>query len=449
MFESLSQRLTKVFDGLRRRGIITQEDLDQALREIRISLLEADVALPVVRDFIDGVRDKALGQEVIRSVSPAQMIVKIVHAQLIEALGAEDVSLNLNHPSPMGILMVGLQGSGKTSTASKIALYLQEKLNKKVLLASLDVYRPAAQKQLEILAIQIGAGSLEIIEGQQPFEIAKRAQQEGRTGGYDVVIYDTAGRLQLDEALMKEAFDVQKFVQPVETIFVLDALMGQDALNVARGFHERLTLTGLALTRIDGDGRGGAALSGRHITGCPIKFLGTGERPHQFELFDAARLADRILDMGDIVSLVERASQVMQQEDTEKLEKQLKKGHFNLDDMANHLQQMLKMGGLSSLVSMLPGAGKIKDQLGQSGVDDRMIRRQVAIIQSMTPKERRNHTILNASRKRRVAGGAGMSVMEVNRLLKQFEQMQTVMKKMSKMGPKSLLRSGLGALFGR
>jgi signal recognition particle subunit SRP54 len=449
MFQNLSQRLTGIFDKLRGRGVIGEKELEEALREIRIALLEADVALPVVRDFISQVKEKALGQEVIRSISPAQMVIKIVHTALIEALGSEIVPLNLNTPAPAVIMMAGLQGSGKTTTAAKLALYIKEKLNKKVLLTSVDINRPAAREQLEILSKSMDVAFVSIIPNEKPIDILEKSLKEAKLGAYDVLILDTAGRLQIDETMMEELKTLQNKARPIETFFVADAMGGQDALSVAQGFKEKINLTGVILTRVDGDSRGGAALSVRTVTGCPIKFMGLGERPHQFDSFDPKRLADRILDMGDIVALVERASTLMEQEDAEKLANRAKKGHFDLNDMASHLQQMMKFGGLSSIVDMLPGAGKIKDKLGQAGVDDKMIKRQVAIIQSMTPLERRNYKILNASRKRRVAAGSGLTVMEVNRLIKQFEQLQKMMKQASKLGNKGFLRNGLSSLFGR
>jgi signal recognition particle subunit SRP54 len=449
MFNNLSQRLTGVFDKLRGRGVIGEAELSEALREIRIALLEADVALPVVRTFIEQVKERALGHEVVRSISPAQMVVKIVHDCLVNTFGEEPAPLNLNTPAPAVIMMAGLQGSGKTTSAAKLALYLKNTLKKKVLLTSVDIYRPAAQKQLAILGQSIGVDAVTIIEGEEPKAICERSLKEARLGAYDVLILDTAGRLHIDDAMMDEVQTLHKIASPIETFFVADAMGGQDAVRAAQGFKEKLPLTGVILTRVDGDSRGGAALSVRAITGCPIKFMGVGEKPEQFEVFDPARLADRILDRGDIVTLVERASALMEQEDAEKLANRAKKGHFDLNDMASHLQQMLKLGGLSSIVGMLPGASRINDKLGQAGVDDRMIKRQVAIIQSMTPGERRDRKILNASRKRRVAAGCGLSVMEVNRLLKQFEQMQKMMKHVSKMGAKGFLRGGLSSLLGQ
>ncbi len=449
MFQTLSQRLSTVFEKLRGRGVLNEDDVNAALREIRIALLEADVALPVVKQFIEQVREKAVGQEVVRSVAPGQMVIKIVHDYLVEMLGTTAEPLNLAAASPFAYLLVGLQGSGKTTTTAKLARHLTEKLNKKVLLVSLDVYRPAAQHQLEVLGQQLQIPSLTIIEGQKPLQIAERALQEAKRQGVDVILFDTAGRLHIDEELMQEVIDLKKLIQPLETILVADAMTGQDAVTIASQFQNQVGLTGLILTRVDGDSRGGAALSMRAVTGCPIKFLGVGEKTNELEAFQPDRVANRILDMGDIVSLVERASEVVNQEDAEKLAKKMQKGHFDLDDMAKHLEQMMKMGGLSGLLSFLPGVSKIKDKMQEAGVDDRLIHRQIAIVKSMTVKERRDYRLLNASRKRRVATGCGQTVADVNRLLKQFQQMQTMMKQMGKLGQKGFMRQGLRGLLGR
>ncbi len=452
MFQNLSQRLTTVFDKLRGRGLLSEDDVNSALREIRIALLEADVSLPVVKDFVEQVRIRALGQEVIRSISPGQMVIKIVHDHLIDLLGTDEVELNLATTPPANILMVGLQGSGKTTTSGKIAKHIRGRLKKRVLLVSLDIYRPAAQHQLEVLAKALDIESLDIIPGEKPLQIIDRAKMRARQGSFDVVIYDTAGRLHIDDTLMDEIKAIQAATNPIETLLVADAMTGQDAVRIAEGFKAVIALTGLVLTRIDGDSRGGAALSMRAVTGCPIKFLGVGEKIDHLEVFYPQRLADRILDMGDIVSLVERASDIVVQEDAEKLAKKMQKGQFDLDDMASHIQQMLKMGGLSTLMGFLPGMGKIKDQIADSGIDDKMIRRQFGIIYSMTQQERKNVQILNASRRRRIAKGSGVEVSDVNRLLKQHQQMQLMMKKMGKLeqkGIKGMLPSALGNLFGR
>jgi len=446
MFESLSSRLGEVFERLKKRGALTEADVSEALREVRIALLEADVALTVVKDFIAKVKERAVGQEVIRSITPGQMVVKIVHDVLIETLGtAEDINLTAVPPVP--VLMVGLQGSGKTTTSGKIALRLK-KDRKKVLLASLDVYRPAAQQQLEILAGQAEVGSLPIIVGEKPVAIAKRAMEVGRREGYDVVILDTAGRLHIDEQLMAEVAEVRDAVNPAETLLVVDAMTGQDAVNVAREFNEKVGVTGLVLTRVDGDSRGGAALSMRAVTGRPIKFLGAGEKLDALEVFYPDRVSGRILGMGDVVSLVEKAMENFEQDEAEKLAAKMAKGKFDLDDMASQFRQMKKMGDLKGVIGMLPGMGKMKQQIENANIDDRMINRQEAIILSMTKAERKNPDLIKASRKRRIAAGAGVSVQDVNKLLKNYQQMADVMKKVSKMGKKGLMRAGLGSLLG-
>ncbi len=447
MYKSLSDRLSGIFDKLRGRGVLNEDDVNSAMREIRIALLEADVALPVVKEFIEKAKTKAIGQELIKSINPAQLVIKIVHEQLIEALGNEPEAINLSAPSPMGILMLGLQGSGKTTSSAKLAQLLTTKFKKNVLLASLDVYRPAAQLQLENLAKSINVNSLEIIENQKPLDIAKRAFDVAKSSNIDVVILDTAGRLHIDDALMDELIKVKEFVKPIESFLVADSMTGQDAVNIAKSFHEQVGVSGIILTRADGDSRGGAALSMRHVTGQPIKFLGVGEKTDQLEIFDPHRIAGRILDMGDIVALVERAASLENSGEQEKLAKKLEKGHFDLNDMAKQLESMQKMGGFSSMLGLLPGIGKIKNKLDQAGVDDRMVRRQVGIIRSMTKQERRNPKILNGSRRKRIANGSGVQVMEVNRLLKQFEQMQEMFKRMGKMGKGNFIRQGLGAMM--
>jgi signal recognition particle subunit SRP54 len=447
VYKSLSDRLSGIFDKLRGRGVLSEDDVNSAMREIRIALLEADVALPVVKEFIEKAKAKAIGQELIKSINPAQLVIKIVHEQLIEALGSEPEPINLSAPSPMGILMLGLQGSGKTTSSAKLAQLLTTKFKKNVLLASLDVYRPAAQLQLENLAKAININSLEIIENQKPLDIAKRAFAVAKSSNIDVVILDTAGRLHIDDALMDELVQIKEFVKPIESFLVADSMTGQDAVNIAKSFHAQVGVSGIILTRADGDSRGGAALSMRHITGKPIKFLGVGEKTDQLEIFDPHRVAGRILDMGDIIELVERAAELENSGEQEKLAKKLEKGHFDLNDMAKQLESMQKMGGFSSMLGLLPGVGKIKDKLDQAGVDDRMVRRQVGIIRSMTKQERRNPKILNGSRRKRIANGSGVQVMEVNRLLKQFEQMQEMFKRMGKMGKGNFIRQGLGAMM--
>jgi signal recognition particle subunit SRP54 len=452
MFESLSQRLTDTFDRLKKRGALSEEDVGAALREIRVALLEADVALPVIKQFIDGVRPQAIGEDVLRSVTPAQMVVKIVHDHLVETLGQGE-ALNLNAVPPVPILMLGLQGSGKTTTSAKLARLVKERERKKVLLASLDVHRPAAHEQLAILAKQIGVPSLPVVAGEQPVAIARRAMDVARREAYDVVILDTAGRLHIDDALMFEVAAVRDAVQPADSLLVADALTGQDAVNLAKSFAERVGISGIVLTRVDGDSRGGAALSMRAVTGKPIKFLGTGEKLDAIEAFRPERLAGRILDMGDVVSLVEKAAETADQEEAEKLAKKMAKGQFDLDDLAAQLRQLRRMGGMGGIVGMLPGVQKIKKQIDEANLDETLIKRQEAIIGSMTKKERRDPKLLNASRRRRIAAGSGTTVPEINRLLKQYQDMATMMKKMNKLGQKGLMRHGIGALlpngFGR
>ncbi|MDN3565960.1 signal recognition particle protein [Paeniroseomonas aquatica] len=452
MFEALSSKLNGVFDKLRRRGALTDADVQEALREVRVALLEADVALPVVKDITTKVRDRAVGQEVLRSVSPAQQVIKIVNDCLVEALGGGEGDtgargLDLNAPSPVPILMVGLQGSGKTTTSGKIALRLKNRDKKKVLLASLDVHRPAAQLQLETLAKQVGVASLPIIAGQTPLQIAERAMDLGRRELFDVVILDTAGRLAIDVVLMAEVAAVKAATHPHETLLVVDAMTGQDAVNTARAFQDTVGVTGIVMTRIDGDARGGAALSMRAVTGAPIKLLGAGEKLDALEDFHPDRIASRILGMGDIVSLVERAAETIDQADAEKMAARMQKGQFTLEDYASQLKQIGKMGSLSGILGMLPGVGKIKQQLEGANLDTTILKRQAAIIGSMTVKERRVPDLIKASRKRRIAAGSGATVQEVNRLLKQFDEMSAMMKRMSKLGQKGMMRGGLAALM--
>ncbi len=453
MFEALSSKLTGVFDRLRTRGSLGEVDVAEALREVRLALLDADVALPVVKDFIARVRERAVGAEVIDSVSPGQQVVKIVNDVLVEALGgAGAVGLNLNAAAPVAILMVGLQGSGKTTTSGKIGLRLATRGRKKVLLASLDVQRPAAQLQLQQLAERAGVRSLPIVAGQGPLEIARRAMDVGRREGFDVVVLDTAGRLSIDAALMAEVTAVRDATQPAETLLVVDAMTGQDAVNTARAFNEALGVTGIVMTRMDGDARGGAALSMRAVTGAPIKLIGSGEKIDALEEFYPERVAGRILGLGDVVGLVERAAETIDQEDAEKLAKKMARGQFDLDDYAKQLRQITKMGSLKSIIGMLPGAGKLSAQLDAAGggdIDKLMLGRQAAIIGSMTPAERRTPDIIKASRKKRIAAGSGSTVQDVNRLLKQFDDMSGMMKRMSKMGAKGLARGGLQALMPR
>ncbi len=448
MFQNLTDRLTSVLDRIRGKGFISESDLNQAMREIRIALLEADVALPVVKAFIDGVKEKALGQEVLKSISPGQMIVKLVHDHLVGILSDENSALNLNAPSPCVILMVGLQGSGKTTTSGKIANFISKKMGKKILLASLDVYRPAAREQLRIIGQQLNIDTLSIVDNELPLDITKRALHDGKIKGYDIIILDTAGRLHIDDVLMDEIVDIKKLASPIETLLVVDAMTGQDAVNIAQSFNEKIGITGTVLTRIDGDSRGGAALSMRHITGRPIKFLGYGEKLDHLELFDPERIAGRILDMGDIVGLVEKAAENFKLEEVDDLQKKMMKGTFSLNDFKTQLEQMEKMGGMSGLMAMMPGFNKIKDQMATAGVNDKTIRHQIAIIQSMTPAERRDPNLLNASRKKRIAKGSGREVQDVNKLLKQHDQMKSMMKSLKNMEKSSLMKQALSSMFG-
>ena len=443
MFDGLSDKFGDIFDRLKRRGALSPSDISDALREIRVALLEADVALPVVKEFIDSVKEKAVGHDVIKSVTPGQMVVKVVNDHLIEMLGPEDAEINLAATAPVPILMVGLQGSGKTTTTAKLALRLKNKDRKKVLVAGLDVARPAAQEQLAQLAIQAGVNDLTPVFGEQPIGIAKRAMETGRREGYDVVILDTAGRLAIDQDLMHEVAEIRNTVAPAEILLVADAMGGQDAVNVASEFNAKIGITGIVLTRVDGDARGGAALSMRSVTGCPIKFMGVGEKLDALETFQAERIAGRILGMGDIVGLVEKAGEVADQAEAEKVAKRALKGQFSLEDLQRQLAQVKSMGDVNSLMGMLPGVGKMKKQIADANIDDRMIARQEAIILSMTLKERRNPKLLNAKRRKRIAAGSGTSVQDVNRLLKQFQQMATMMKKMGKKGIKGMM-PGMG-----
>ena len=448
MFDTLSGKLSGVFDRLRARGALNEADVADALREVRLALLEADVALPVVKTFVSAVRDRALGTEVLESVSPGQLVIKIVNDVLIEALGgAGAVPLNLEAVAPVPVLMVGLQGSGKTTTSGKLALRLFKRDRKRVLLASLDTQRPAAQLQLQQLAQQAGVTSLPIVPGETPVQIARRAMDVGRREVFDVVILDTAGRLSIDEALMDEIRAIREATNPAETLLVVDAMTGQDAVNTARAFNDAVGVTGIVMTRMDGDARGGAALSMRQITGAPIKLTGTGEKLDALEEFHPERVAGRILGMGDIVGLVEKASDTIDQEDAERLARKMARGTFDLDDYASQLKQITKMGSLQGILGMLPGAAKIKDQLAGANLDTGILKRQAAIISSMTRKEKQVPDVIKASRKKRIAAGSGTTVQEVNRLLKQFDDMSTMMKRMSKLGQKGLMRQGMGALM--
>ncbi|WP_201862189.1 signal recognition particle protein [Microvirga soli] len=447
MFEGLSDKLSNILNGLTRRGALTEEDVNAALREVRRALLEADVALEVVRSFTDKVRARAVGAEVVKSVSPGQQVVKIVHDQLVEMLGADAEVISLNAVPPVGILMVGLQGSGKTTTTAKIARRLKDRENRKVLMASLDTRRPAAMEQLAVLGKQVGVDTLPIVAGQSAVQIARRAMEAARLGGYDVVMLDTAGRVTVDEALMVEAAEVRTATGPHEVLLVADALTGQDAVNTARAFDQRLGVTGIVLTRMDGDARGGAALSMRAVTGKPIKLIGTGEKVDALEEFHPSRVANRILGMGDIVSLVEKAAENFDAEKAQRMADKMRKGKFDLDDLRDQLAQMEKIGGIGGMLGMLPGIAKMKSQLENANLDDKVIKRQRAIIDSMTPSERRNPDILKASRKKRIAAGAGMKVEDINKLLKMHRQMADMMKMMG--GGKGKGMAGqLGKMFG-
>ncbi len=446
MFDNLSERLNGVLERLTRRGALTEADVDAALREVRRALLEADVALDVARNFADEVKKRAVGVEVVKSVTPGQMVVKIVHDQLIEMLGASAQPIDLNASPPVVIMMVGLQGSGKTTTTAKIAKRLTEVGKRKVLMASLDTRRPAAMEQLAVLGKQVNVDTLPIVAGQSPVQIATRAEQAARLGGYDVVLLDTAGRLTLDDALMTEAAEVRTAAKPHEVLLVADALTGQDAVNLARAFNERLNLTGIVLTRVDGDGRGGAALSMRAVTGKPIKLIGTGEKLDALEDFDPARIAGRILGMGDIVALVEKAAATIDAEKAARVAEKMRKGVFDLADLREQLAQMQHMGGMTGLMAMMPGVAKIKNQIAERNLDETVIKRQVAIIDSMTPAERRNPDVLKASRKRRIAAGSGTKPEDINRLLKMHRTMADVMKAMggAKRGPLAGIANMLG-----
>jgi signal recognition particle subunit SRP54 len=440
MFESLSERLGKIFEGLTGRGALSEADVDAALREVRRALLEADVSLDVVKAFVEQVRERAVGAEVTRSVTPGQQVVKIVHDELVRVLGETAVPLDFNAVSPVPILMVGLQGSGKTTTTAKIAKRLKDRQNKRVLLASLDTRRPAAMEQLRVLGEQIGVATLPIVASETPVQIARRALNEGKLGGYDVLILDTAGRTHIDEELMAETAAIKAATNPHEILLVADSLTGQDAVNLARSFDQRVDLTGIVLTRVDGDGRGGAALSMRAVTGKPIKLMGVGEKVDALEDFHPGRIANRILGMGDIVSLVEKAAQNVSAEDAARMARKLKKGSFDLEDLRGQLEQMKKMGGMGALMNMMPGIGQMKKAMAGANLDEKVFDRQIAIINSMTKAERAEPDVLNAKRRIRIAKGSGTRVEDVNKLMKQHRQMADMMKKVGK--------GGMGALSG-
>lgn len=454
MFESLSDKLGSVFGKLRGKAALSENDVMAVSREIRVALLEADVALPVVKDFIASIKDKAVGQNIIKGVNPGQQVVKIVHDELVKMLGgASDADRKAQElkfgSAPSAYLMVGLQGSGKTTSTAKIAKMLEDKHKKKVLMASLDVYRPAAQEQLKILGEQTGVATLEIIKDQKPLEIAKRAMLEGRKGGFDVVMLDTAGRLSIDEVLMAEVEAIKKETNPVEVMLVADAMTGQDAVNTADTFNKRVELTGIMLTRIDGDARGGAAMSMKAVTGKPVKLMGMGEKWSEIEPFYADRIAGRILGMGDVVSLVEKAAATVDQDEALKMAEKLKKGQFDFNDLLMQMRQMNKMGGMGAMMKMLPGLGKMAGALEQAGVDENFMKKQEAMILSMTKAEREKPDLLNASRKKRIAAGSGTSVQDLNKLIKQQMQMATMMKKIKKMGMGGMMKQMKGMMGGK
>jgi signal recognition particle subunit SRP54 len=446
LFDTLSEKLGGILDRLTRRGALSEADVDAALREVRRTLLEADVALDVARAFTDNIKKQAIGIEVMKSVTPGQMVVKIVHDQLVQTLGADSQGIDLNAAPPVAVMMVGLQGSGKTTTTAKVARRLTDRQKKKVLMASLDVRRPAAMEQLAVLGREAQIDTLPVVAGQQPPQIARRALEAARLGGYDVVLLDTAGRTTLDDEMMNEAAEVKRAANPHEVLLVADALTGQDAVNLARSFDQRVGLTGIVLTRVDGDGRGGAALSMRAVTNKPIKLIGTGEKLDALEEFDPARIAGRILGMGDIVALVEKAAANIDAEKAMRAAEKMRKGKFDLGDLREQLQQMQAMGGMGGLLGMMPGVAKMKNQIAAAGLDDKLLKRQMAIIDSMTPQERRNPDILKASRKKRIAAGSGTTPEYINKLLKMHRGMADMMKAMGsgKRGP----LAGLGQIMG-
>ena len=447
MFKNLSDRLTGIFEKIKSKGSLKENDVEEALREVRIALLEADVSLSVVKEFLEKAKKKAIGSKLIKSVSPGQLVVKIVNDTLIEILGHKEDPINLKATPPIVILMVGLQGSGKTTTSAKIAKRLKIKNKKKVLMASLDVQRPAAQEQLATLGKQVEIETVQIIKGQKPVEITKRSLEKSKKESFDVLILDTAGRLQIDNELMKEVENVSKIANPNETLLVSDAMIGQESVNVAKEFNDKLKLTGIVLTRLDGDARGGAALSMKSVTGCPIKLIGIGEKMDALEVFYPDRVANRILGMGDVVGLVEEASETIKKDEAEKLNKKIKKGQFSLDDLAKQLNQMKKIGGIKGILSKLPGASKIQDQMDKANIDDKVILKQQAIISSMTIEEKENYKVIHASRKKRIALGSGTTIQEVNKLLKQYHAMLKMMKKYGNLDKKTIMRQGFGNMF--
>jgi signal recognition particle subunit SRP54 len=446
LFDNLSERLGGILDRLTGRGSLNEADVDAAMREVRRALIEADVSLDVVRTFIDRVREQAIGATVVKSVTPGQMVVKIVHDELIATLGSDGQTIDLNAVPPVAIMMVGLQGSGKTTTTAKLARRMVQRDKRKVLMASLDIYRPAAMEQLAVLGRDLDIPTLPIVAGQKPAQIARRALEAGKLGGYDVVLLDTAGRTTLDDEMMSEAANIKAAAHPHEVLLVADSLTGQDAVNLARAFDERVGLTGIVLTRVDGDGRGGAALSMRQVTGKPIKLIGTGEKTDALEDFHPSRIASRILGMGDVISLVEKAAANIDAEKAARTTEKMRKGQFDLNDMREQLLQMSNMGGISGLMGMLPGVAKMKNQIAAAGLDDRILKRQVAVIDSMTRQERKHPDLLKASRKRRIAAGAGQKVEEINKLLKMHRNMADMMKTMGtgKRGPLAGIAQAMG-----
>jgi signal recognition particle subunit SRP54 len=437
MFSSLGEKFIKVFDKIKRKGSISEDDINIALREIRIALLEADVALCVTKSFINAIKKQALGQEVLKSVTTGQMVIKIVYDELVNILSTDNQEIKLNATPPAIFMLVGLQGVGKTTTAAKLAVYLRKKHKKKVLLASLDTYRPAAQEQLEVLSKQVSIDSLPIIKEQSPLDIVKRAIKEGCVTHFDVIILDTAGRLHTDEKLINELIEIKKLANPIETLLVADSMAGQDAVTSAKQFHDAIDISGIILTKVDADSRGGAALSVKHVTGCPIKFIGNGEKISDIEKFFPDRIASRILDMGDVVTLVEKAMDTVNEEEAAQLAKKMEKGTFDMEDLRSQLKNLKKMGGISSLIGMLPGLKTLK-KMGADKINSNVLTRQEAIISSMTKKEKKFPKLLNASRKIRIAKGSGTSVQEINKLIKQFLEMQMMMKKVGKIGENNL-----------
>ncbi|MDJ1257421.1 MAG: signal recognition particle protein [Candidatus Midichloria sp.] len=442
MFDYLSKNLGKIFEALKKKGVLTESDINTALREIRIALIEADVALPAIKHLIEQIKVKALGTAVLSSITPGQMIIKIVHDELVSMLQSDKTNLKLNYPTPIVFVMVGLQGAGKTATTAKLALHLRQKYKKKVLLASTDTRRPAAQKQLEVLGKQINIETLPIVEEETALQITNRALSEAKSGNYDVLIVDTAGRLSIDEELMLELNEICQIARPQEVLLVADCMIGQDSVNVAKAFNEQVSLSGIILTKTEGDARGGAALSMKFITGCPIKFIGVGEKVNDLEEFKAESIASHILNMGDIIYLVEKMKDIVDEQESEKLAKKLQKGKFDMNDLLAQLKSMKKLGGVGSLIGMIPGFGKLKASAEQIKQGEEMFKRQEAIIFSMTVFERRNPKLINPSRKNRIARGSGTSIQEVNRLLKQYLEMNNMIKKMSNMDPSNLKRLG-------